>query len=375
MPWRIPLSDVRLSPRQKDAASKVIESGWLSMGPRTAAFEEAFAAHCHVPTEGAVAVSSGTAALVLALQALGIGPGDEVLVPSLTFVADANAVVALGATPVFVDVTAASRPLVDPAGILATVTPRTRAVIVVHYAGNLVDIAPLDALRARGISIVEDAAHAVGPIDDEGRWLPLAADIAAFSFFANKNLAVGEGGMVTTRDLDLARRVRLLRSHGMTTGTWDRHHGHASDYDVVVAGWNFRMNELAAALGEAGLDDLIGQNHERRTALRTYRDALGPAIELVCDVDDPTTGHIAVAVLPSGCRPAVREALAARGIQSSFHYPPIHRFAAYAGATHRSLPYTEEAADRLVTLPLHPWLQASEIHEIAETVLGAISSP
>src|SRR5687767_12679332 len=138
MAWRVPLSDVRLSARQRDAVAKVVESGWLSMGPQTASFEEAFAARSDVPAEGAVAVSSCTAGLILALQAVGVGPGDEVVVPSLTFVADANAVVALGATPVFADIADVSRPVVDPQDVLASVTSRTKAVIVVHYAGYAV---------------------------------------------------------------------------------------------------------------------------------------------------------------------------------------------------------------------------------------------
>jgi dTDP-4-amino-4,6-dideoxygalactose transaminase len=153
----------------------------------------------------------------------------------------------------------------------------------------------------------------------------------------------------------------------MTTGTWDRHRGHASDYDVIEQGWNFRMTEVTAALGACGLPAVASQNQARRLALRRYRDALAPEIPIVAG-DEPTTAHIAVAVLPRGRRPAVRAALAERQIQSSFHYPPSHQFRAYEHISPRPLPRTDEAAERLVTLPLHPWLSFPEIDEIAAIV-------
>ncbi|MBC7679604.1 MAG: DegT/DnrJ/EryC1/StrS family aminotransferase [Pseudorhodobacter sp.] len=367
MSWRIPLADVRITGAQRSAVLEVLDSGWLSMGPRTEQWEADFAAAADVPH--AVAVSSGTAALLIALQALGVGPGDEVVLPSLTFVADANVVVALGAVPVLADVVSPVLPLSTAHELLARVTPRTKAVLVVHYAGHVVDVQPLlDA----GLRVVEDAAHASGALDDTG-WLPLRGDVACFSFFANKNLALGEGGMATTADPDLAARLRLLRSHGMTSGTWDRHRGHASDYDVVATGWNLRTTELAAAMGSAVLPDLSPGNARRRELLTGYRASFdGTAVRMAFEQDDRTAAHLAVAVLPPGTRPAVRAALAEQRVQSSFHYPPVHGFTAFEGVVGTPLPQTDAAAARLVTLPLHPHLSDAELRVVVDGVLAAL---
>lgn len=369
MSWRIVLSDVRISADQRAAALGVLESGWLSMGPRTAEFELAFAQQAGV--DHAVAVSSGTSGLLLALQAVGVRAGDEVVLPSLTFVADANVVRSLGAVPVFADVCGADQPLVDVDDLLAACSPRTRAVLVVHYAGAPVDVS---RLTGHGVAVVEDAAHAVGPVADDGHWLPLRGDVAVFSFFANKNLPLGEGGMVTTRDPALAQQLRLLRSHGMTTGTWDRHRGHAYDYDVVALGSNARTTELQAAMGTAALVDLPAHNAARRRLLATYAQLLeGTPVRLALAGQRQTTGHLAVAVLPQpGMRAAVRASLADAGIQSSFHYPPIHMFQAYADLAPRALPRTEDAAERLVTLPLHPYLSDEDVDLVVSTLRAAL---
>jgi dTDP-4-amino-4,6-dideoxygalactose transaminase len=363
------LSDLRVTPAQRKAALEVLDSGWLSMGPRTAAFERAFAAAADV--DHAVAVANGTSALLLALRAVGVGPGDEVVVPSLTFVADASVVQQLGARPVFADIRSVDRPLVDVQDVLRAVTPKTRAVIVVHYAGFQLDVTPL---LGQGFAVVEDAAHAIGPIGDDGSWIPLAGDVAAYSFFANKNLPLGEGGMVTARHPILADRVRLLRSHAMTSGTWDRHRGHATDYDVVDFGVNARLTELQAAMGEVGLADLPVHNAVRRRLLAVYADSFsGTGVRMAFpDVED-TTGHVAVAILPeAGSRPRIREVLAGHGIQSSFHYPPIHRMSAYRDMTTRTLPRTDDADAHFVTLPLHPFLSDDDVRDVAKVVREAL---
>lgn len=367
--WRMRLSDLSVSAAQRAAALEVIDSGWLSMGPRNAAFERAFGIAAGV--ENAVTVANGSAALVLALKAVGVQPGDEVVIPSLTFVADASAVRQLGAAPVFADVQSADRPLVDPQDVLKAVTPRTRAVIVVHYAGVAAAVEPM---LGHGFAVVEDAAHAIGPTGDDGAWIPLRGDVAAYSFFANKNLPLGEGGMVTARDHGLAERVRLLRSHAMTSGTWDRHRGHATDYDVVDVGVNARLTEIQAAMGEVGLVDLPAHNAVRRRLLDAYNVAFdGTGVRMAFADEGRTTGHIAVAVLPEeGSRPRIRAALTDAAIQSSFHYPPIHHMTAYRDLAARPLPHTEEAAQRFVTLPLHPYLTEAEVQEIAGVVCGSL---
>jgi len=369
MSWRITLSDLRMSDAQRAAAVEVLDSGWLSMGPRTAAFEAAFAAAAGI--EHAVAVSSGTSALLLALKAVGVTAGDEVILPSLTFVADAAVVRQLGATPVFADIESLDRPVVDVKDMLNAVSPRTRAAIVVHYAGVQVDVSPL---LGHGFAVVEDAAHAVGPVNDSGSWVPVAGDVAAYSFFANKNLPLGEGGMVTSRFSAVAERVRLLRSHAMTSGTWDRHRGHATDYDVVDVGVNARLTEIQAALGETGLVDLAAHNRTRRRLLSSYAQAFaGSDVRLAFAEAHETTAHIAVAVLPEpSSRPRIRQALADAAVQSSFHYPPIHGMAAYADVEPRPLPHTDAAADHFVTLPLHPYLTDDDVWEIARLVMTSV---
>jgi len=366
--WTVALSDLRVSDRQRAAVSDVLDSGWLSMGPRTASFESAFAESAAVGH--AVAVSSGTAGLLLALQAAGVAPGDEVILPSLTFVADANVVRWLGATPVFADIEAADRPLADPTSILDKVTRRTRAAIVVHYGGALAQVEPL---LGHEFAVIEDAAHAVGPIADNSSWLQLRGDLAVFSFFANKNLALGEGGMIATNSGELDASLRRLRAHGMTSTTWDRHQGHASDYDVVTIGTNARITEIQAAMGEAGLPDLPTNNAKRRQLLRRYAELLeGSPVSLALH-DVASTGHLAVAVLPvTGQRPRIRSALADAGIQTSFHYPPIHRFTAYAGCAAAPLPATEAAEQRLMTLPLHPYLTDDAIELVVSVLLDSL---
>src|SRR5437764_1488219 len=231
MPWTIPLSDLDFGPEEQQAVHNVLASKWLSMGEVTETFERHFAAFLGVPY--AVAVSSGTAALHLALAALGIRAGDEVIVPSLTFVASVNAVLYVGATPVFADITSLNDFSIAPQAIEEAITPATKAVMVVHYGGYPADMAAIaTAIAGRNIAVVEDAAHAPGAQLD-GRSLGSFGDVGCFSFFANKNMTTGEGGMLITPRQDVYERVRRLRSHGMTTVTWDRHRGHASSYDVI----------------------------------------------------------------------------------------------------------------------------------------------
>ena len=226
--WLVPLSDIEVDDELADAVLETLRSGWWSMGPRVEAFERAFgefsgAAH-------AIAVANGTAALHLALLAVGCGPGDEVIVPSLNFVAAANAVFHTGAQPIFCDIVGPDELNLDPGDVEAAVTPRTKAVLALHYAGFPCAIDEVRGIADRhGLAIVEDAAHAPGASFD-GHMCGTLGDVGCFSFFSNKNLPLGEGGMIVTANDELAERLRLLRSHGMTSLTWDRHHGHASSW-------------------------------------------------------------------------------------------------------------------------------------------------
>jgi dTDP-4-amino-4,6-dideoxygalactose transaminase len=373
--WSVPLSDVLVDADLERAATDVVRSGWWSMGPRVAEFERAFADLLSV--RHAFGVANGTAALHLALLAIECGPGDEVVVPSLNFVAAANTITHTGATPVFCDVIGPDDLTADPDDIEAAIGPKTRALLVMHYGGHACRMDEILAIAERhGLAVIEDAAHApAGQFD--GRACGTLGAVGCFSFFSNKNLPVGEGGMVVTDDEALAEKIRLFRSHGMTTLTWDRHRGHASSYDVVLHGFNYRLDELRAAIGLIELERLQERNRARGEIVETYRRALdgeagismpfGPRDGVV------STHHLAVIVLPEGTsRQAVQTALAARGVQTSVHYPPIHMFSAYREREQRSLPVTESIAERLLTLPLFPHMSEAQVAAVTEAVLASV---
>lgn len=352
--WKVPLADLRISEAEIEAVGDVLRSGWLSMGPETERFEHEFAAY--TGAAHALAVTNGTAALHLMCAAAGFGPGDEVIVPSLTFVATANAVAYTGAKPVFAEIRGLASPWLSAEACEGALTPRTRGVLAVDYAGHSGEIEALrDLCSARGLVLLEDAAHAAGSRQSD-RHLGAFGAAGAFSFFSNKNLAVGEGGAVITDDEELAVRMRLLRSHGMTTLTWERHRGHASSYDVVAAGFNYRIDEARAALARARLSHLDAENEQRGRIDRRYRELLAevPGVTLTLA---PRTGlvsahHLFTIVLDEAIdRDGLRSALAEAGIQTSVHYPPIHRFSIYQDGT-PELPLTEAYAARSVTLPM-----------------------
>jgi len=372
--WLVPLADVLVDSEIDDAVTDVVRSGWWSMGPKVEEFERELASFCD--TRSAIAVANGTAALHLALLAVGCGPGDEVLVASLNFVAVANVIGHVGATPVFCDVSSPLDLNVDPEDLEAAVTPATKAVVVMHYGGHPCRMDAIRALADRhGLVVVEDAAHALGARWD-GRPCGSIGDVGCFSFFANKNLATGEGGMLVTDDEELARRLRLLRSHGMTALTWDRHRGHAHDYDVVERGFNYRLDELRAAIGLVELRRLAARNEARARIVARYRSELDGVAGLRMPFDDDADAahHLAVVLLPEDRpRDAVRAGLAAAGIQTSVHYPPIHRFSYYEElGARRALPVTDAVADRLLTLPLYPHMRDTDVAAVTEATLRLV---
>ena len=363
---------------ERQAVDRVLRSGWLSMGGETEAFERALAAKIGV--RHAFAVTNATAALHLALAALGIKAGDEVAVPSLTFVASANAILYTGADPVFVDIEGPDNPMIAPSDLERRLTPRTRAVIVVHYAGYVCDMAAiLQLARRHGLAVIEDAAHALGA-HREGRAAGAFGDVGCFSFYANKNLVTGEGGaLVTDRD-DVAERVRLMRSHGMTTLTWDRFKGQAHSYDVVELGYNYRFDDMRAAIGRVQLEQLDEMNERRRRLAEHYRRRLRnvPGVT-VPFVEHPgrASHHIfPILLADAATRERVIAALTADGIQTSIHYSPIHRFAYYRQRFPKGGPVlevTEEIGDRELTLPLYPSLRYDEIDSVVDGLQKAFS--
>jgi dTDP-4-amino-4,6-dideoxygalactose transaminase len=372
--WKVPLADVRVTEEDISAVADTYRSGWLSMGPRTAGFEEAFASY--VGVRHAFAVSSGTAALHLMCLAARIGPGDEVLVPSMTFVATANAIRYTGATPVFVDIAGPDEPWMSVAGCERAIGPRTRGILYVDYGGHAGELEALIELAGRHrLLMLQDAAHAIGGTL-HGRQVGSFGLASAYSFFSNKNLAIGEGGMLVTDDDDLANRVRMLRSHGMTTLSWDRHRGHATTYDVVALGFNYRIDEPRATLGVRRLARLDAENARRRELDARYRAGLEGHVDCAMPARDGVVSshHIFTIVLPPDTdRSRFRALLAGDGVQTSVHYPPVHRFAIHSDGS-PELPLTDRYAERTVTLPLFAHMTADQQELVIETVISALSA-
>ena len=374
MEWRVPLADVRLGPEEESAVLDVLRSGWLTMGGVTQAFEQEFAAF--VGAKHAFAVTNATAALHLACMAVGLGEGDEVIVPSLTFVATANAVRYTGANVVFADIESEDWLCICPRSIEEKINERTRAIVVMHYAGFACDMPEiLRVAKKYHLAVIEDAAHAVGASLD-GKPLGTWGDVGCYSFFGNKNMTTAEGGVLVTDDDHLAEKVRILRSHGMTTLTWDRHQGHASTYDVVDLGYNYRIDEIRAALGREQLKKLPAGNVRREVLVERYREELAerlPALGLpFSEKRGLSSQHIFPVLLPEGAdRQSFREALKADGIQTSFHYPPVHHFRIYPREG-EELWMTENAARRQVTLPLFPGMTDAQQNLVIESVVKAL---
>jgi dTDP-4-amino-4,6-dideoxygalactose transaminase len=368
--WRITLADVVLDERERGAVDEVLRDGWLSMGPITERFEAEFSQY--LGGGRAVAVTNGTAALHLAAVALGIGPGDEVICPTLTFVATAAAMLQTGAEVRFGDSTSLDDFSIDPAEIDRLVTERTKAVVVVHYGGFPAD---MDAIRAaaakHGLLVIEDAAHALGS-ELEGEPCGRLGDAGCFSFFPNKNMTTGEGGMIVFREEDAGAAARRLRSHAMTTLTWDRHRGHATGYDVVDLGFNYRIDEIRAALGSVQISRMDELNEVRSKLADRYRERLvGSAFAVPSFGRRGRSAHHLEAVVATSPdeRDRARERLRQLRIQTSVHYPAVHRFSYYRDQT-LELPRAEAIADRVVTLPLHPKLTDADVDAVCDALLA-----
>lgn len=378
MQWKYTLSEPVLGDEELEAVTDCIRSGWLSMGPRTKRFEERYAGI--VGAQHAIAVSNGTAALHLALAALDVGanPGDEVVQPSINFVAAANMTKALGATPVFADIVSTSEPTLSPSDLESKITERTKAVVVMHFGGYAARMPEImEICKARNIAVVEDACHAPAQYDAAtARSLGTIGTVGCFSFFSNKNMTTAEGGMVATDDDNVAARIRNMRSHGMTTLSWDRHHGRPSTYDVMAHGFNYRVDDLRSALGLAQLDRLPAINDKRRSLAACYarevdRQLGNRAHYIFGDRPMDGTAHLAGIVVDPDLRDGVRTELANLGVQSSLHYPPIHLFSAFEGSCPDGLPNSENFSRGMITLPMHSGLDEDAIRGIVELLAEA----
>jgi dTDP-4-amino-4,6-dideoxygalactose transaminase len=374
----LPLFDLKLQPQDLEAVAETLRSGWLTLGPKTAAFEEAFAAH--LGARHAIAVSSCTAALHLAYLAAGVGPGDEVIVPSYTFAATAAAVIYCGGTPVFAEIVSRERPFLDPEDVERRITPRTKAVCVVHFAGYA---AAADRLKElcdeRGIALIEDVAHAPSATL-HGRKLGTWGLAGAFSFFSNKVFSVGEGGLLCTDSDEVAAVVRSHRSHTMTSGTWERHSGRTDTYDVTGLGFNYRLDEPRSALLLSRMGRLESEIEIRRELTLRYRALLGGLDGVIVPFEDADVPGSSCYVLPimleqDGRQAEISLRMREQGIQTSIFYPSIHRFTAYRERFPGvSLPITELASRTELTLPFYPHMTHADQDRVVASLKEALAA-
>ncbi len=370
--WKVQLFKLNYDEREPKAVKDVVEGGWITMGEKTKEFEANFSTlhdgvHC-------TAVSNATAALHMSLLALGIKDGDEVIIPALTFVADINVVRMVGATPILADCKSYEDWNISASTIEKVITKKTKAVIIVHFAGYPCQMDEIVALcKAKDIALIEDCAHAPGATY-KGQAVGSFGEYGAFSFFTNKNLSVGEGGMLTTRDKDLDQQAKYFRSHGMTALTLDRHKGRAITYDVAQSGLNYRIDEMRSALGLIQLDKLADANAQRKVLVERYVERLSDNREIsipFLDLKDiESVYHIFPILLDAKIdRIALIGKLKEDGIQSSIHYPAFKDFTAFKDIGLNDAPVAEDIATRELTLPLYPSMSLEEVNLVCDSLI------
>ncbi len=365
MSYKIPLFKLNYDEKEEQAVLDVIQSKWISTGPKCEEFEKLFCKEFNV--KHAISLANCTVALHLAMEILNIGLGDEVICPSLTFVATANSIKYTGATPIFADVISEENLTIDPNHVRKLITNKTKAIVVMHYAGFSCEMDEIISIaRENNLKIIEDACH--GPLSEyKGQKLGTIGDVGCFSFFSNKNMSTGEGGMLITNDKGLAEKAKLLRSHGMTTMSYNRAKGHSTAYDVVALGYNYRMDDIRASLGIVQLQKLQ-KDLEKRDKVRKYYESYFKSLPLVTV---PFSGHLYFSsnyIFPivlsdsiDKSRDEIRDLLHGAGIQTSIHYPPVHLFDIYYDSVNVGLKKTESIYKRLITLPMYGDLLEEEV--------------
>ena len=375
MGYKIPLFNVNFDEREARAAYETIQSGWISTGPKNEQLERLFVDTWKVGY--AVSMTNCTSALHVCCMVCGLGPGDEVLVPSLTFAASVNCIRYVGATPVFCDIVGSKHVNIDPKEIEKNITPKTKAIVVVHMAGfpAMMDEI-LEIAHIHGLKVIEDACH--GPLSEyQGKMLGTLGDCAAFSFFSNKNISTGEGGMFVTNNEDMAKKARLLRSHGMTTMSYQRASGHATTYDILELGYNYRMDDIRAAIAIEQLKKLPSDLDTRANVRRRYVEQLAGVKDVVVPFAD-NKGFVSNYIMPvviakgdASYRDAIREKMHDAGIQTSVHYPAVHRFSVYKDYP-AFLPQTEYVTDHEITLPMYAALTMDQVDFICSVLDSAL---
>ena len=362
-----------------------LRSGWVTTGPKAKRFEADFVAFLGDPSLQAIAVNSATAGLHLALEALGIGPGDEVITTTHTFTATAEVVRYLGADVVLVDIDPATMNI-DPQAVEAAITPRTKAIVPVHYAGLAADMpAILDIAQRHGLKVVEDAAHALPTTCGCALVGTLATDACVFSFYANKTITTGEGGMLVTRDAAIAHRARVMRLHGMSRDAFDRFTASVPSwaYEIVAPGYKYNLTDIAAALGLQQLKRLGAFQRRREEIAATYNRAFSDLPLLTPPLampGDRHAWHLYVVRLAEGAplsRDRFIEAMFEAGIGCSVHYIPLHLHPYWRdryGLVPAQFPHSQHAYERMLTLPLYTRMSDADVQRVCETVRALLSA-
>lgn len=371
MNYSIPLFDLNYNNEEEQAVLKTLQSRWISTGPRCEEFEQKFADAFNV--KFGLTTANCTVALHLALDVLGIKEGDEVIVPSLTFAATANCVIYAGAKPIFADITSLEDLTISPSEIQKKISPKTKAIIVMHYAGFPCDMdAIMDIARKNNLYVIEDACHA--PLSEyNGTKLGSIGDIACYSFFSNKNLSTGEGGMLITNNDKFYNKAKLLRSHGMTTMSYQRAKGHATKYDINSIGYNYRMDDIRASIGIIQLQKLREDLKKREVVREHYLRLLDGNDKVVVPFkknQDFVSNYIMPIVLKESTierRDEIRSLLHERGIQTSNHYPAVHLFSCYKDEGSNLLT-TEYVSSNEITLPMYSSLKLDEVEYIVDSI-------
>jgi len=371
MPFKIPLFDLNFDEAEEKAVLDTLRSKWISTGPKTAEFEDKFAFMLRV--KHAIALSNCTVSLHLAMKLVNINDGDEVICPSLTFVATVNAIRYENAVPVFADIKSYEDLTIDPLDIEQKITSKTKAIIVMHYGGFACDMDAINATAEKhNLKVIEDACH--GPLSEyKGKKLGTLGDIGCFSFFSNKNISTGEGGMLVTNKDEYFERAKLLRSHGMTSLSYERSKGHITSYDVIELGHNYRMDDIRASIGIVQLDKLQVDLNKRAEVRKWYMEELCKIDEIIIPFKDYTefsSNYIFPIVLKNSTyekRDVIRNKLAEAGIQTSIHYPAVHRFNIYKDF-YSELAKTNYVTDNLITLPMYSSLSKDQINYIASVL-------
>lgn len=368
--WAIPLAVPSYGPEEEEAVLRAMRSGWLTLGPETEALEAEFASMIGV--SHAIAVSSGTAALHLALLALGVGPREEVIQPAINSVAAAHMTVAVDADPVFADIVSVECPRVGAQQIEEAWTSRATTVIVTHYGGLACDMRPIqEYCRDQQLHLIEDAWQSLG-VESDGHFAGTWGDFGCFSLTSGTDMISGGGGLLVTGRDDLARRVRALRSHGLDQG--DRLNGdEITDYDIQTSGFNYCLDEIHAAIARVQLEKLVTLRAKRRDAARLYAAWLGES-RGVAIIDrlrsERSACHLMSIVVEPDRRSAIRQACHRRRIETGWHYPCITELSVYRDMTSpRAVQASIEFARRQITLPMHPRLSDGDIKTVCEAVL------